>query len=295
MGRRRDYLKYISSLLLFGSNGIVAAKIALPSAEIVFWRTLIGSALLLALFAAGRGRLSLRRCGRECARVALSGVAMGLSWIFLYAAYALVGVSVASLAYYCAPVLVMAASPALFGERLRPRAVAGLGIVLAGVVLANGAVQGTLNRAGLLCGAGSALAHAAMVLLSKKAPHVQGLENATVQLVCSFLTVAVYVGARTGLALSVGRGDLAWLLMLGLVNTGFGCYLYFSALGRLSVASVSILGYLEPLSAVLLAVLLLHERLSPMQWLGAAMVIGGAVLGESGERPAADRPGTNKD
>lgn len=54
----RAYLKYISALMLFGSNGVVASHISLSSYEIVFLRTLIGSAFLAALFSspvAGRG------------------------------------------------------------------------------------------------------------------------------------------------------------------------------------------------------------------------------------------------
>ena len=47
---KRAYIKYISALLLFGSNGIVASHIALNSYEIVLLRTAIGSAFLFLLF-----------------------------------------------------------------------------------------------------------------------------------------------------------------------------------------------------------------------------------------------------
>lgn len=70
------------------------------------------------------------------------------------------------------------------------------------------------------------------------------------------------------------------MLLLGLVNTGFGCWLYFSSIGTLPVQTVSVLGYLEPLSAVLFSVVLLHEALTPARWLGAAMIVGGAMAAE---------------
>jgi len=47
---KKSYLKYIASLLLFGSNGIVASYIPLSSVEIVFTRTLIGSLFLILIF-----------------------------------------------------------------------------------------------------------------------------------------------------------------------------------------------------------------------------------------------------
>jgi drug/metabolite transporter (DMT)-like permease len=48
----------------------------------------------------------------------ISGMAMGTSWIFLYEANKQVGVSIATLAYYCGPVFVMILSPILFREKM---------------------------------------------------------------------------------------------------------------------------------------------------------------------------------
>jgi len=52
---RKAFVKYLSALLLFGLNGIVASRIPLNSYEIVFLRTLIGSILLTAVFLVGKG------------------------------------------------------------------------------------------------------------------------------------------------------------------------------------------------------------------------------------------------
>ena len=56
---KNAYLKYFAALLIFGMNGIVASKIALSSYEIVLTRTLIGSLLLLAVFALSRQKVHL--------------------------------------------------------------------------------------------------------------------------------------------------------------------------------------------------------------------------------------------
>lgn len=66
--------------------------------------------------------------------------------------------------------------------------------------------------------------------------------------------------------------------MLGLINTGVGCYCYFSLIGSLPAQSVAICGYLEPLFAVLLSVLILHETMRPLQILGAVLIIGGTAF-----------------
>ena len=106
------------------------------------------------------------------------------------------------------------------------------------------------------------------------------MENAVIQLTVSFLTVAVFVGFKQHFIIHIPFEEWKWILLLGLVNTGFGCYLYFSPLSKLSVQTVAICGYLEPLSAVFFAALILGERMSLMQIAGAVCIIGGAMLGE---------------
>lgn len=112
------YFKYISALLLFGMNGIVASKIDMNSYEIVLLRTMIGSLLLIAIFFLGKGKLTFYKNKKDFAFLAVSGAAMGTSWMFLYEAYTRIGVSVASLCYYCGPVIVMILSPIIFKEKL---------------------------------------------------------------------------------------------------------------------------------------------------------------------------------
>lgn len=61
----KAFIKYISALLLFGLNGIVASHIPLNSYEIVFLRTLIGSILLIALFLIGKGKFRIKAYERD--------------------------------------------------------------------------------------------------------------------------------------------------------------------------------------------------------------------------------------
>lgn len=273
--------KYLSALLLFGLNGIVASHIALSSYEIVFLRTMIGSMLLIALFVSGKGKFHLRENKRDLLFIVLSGVAMGTSWMFLYEAYQQIGVSYASLLYYCGSVIVMILSPILFKERLTRPKITGFLIVLVGIVLVNGKMAaGHGKAAGLFCGAMSAVMYFFIVTLNKKSEKITGMENALVQLTVSFLTVALFVGVKQGFVIHVPAEAWPWILVLGIVNTGIGCYLYFSPLSKLPVQTVAITGYLEPLSAVVFAALLLGERMSVLQITGAACIIGGAVLGE---------------
>lgn len=277
----KSFIKYIAALLLFGLNGIVASHIPLNSYEIVFLRTLIGSALLIALFLLGKGAFHIKTYKRDTLFIVLSGVAMGTSWMFLYEAYQQIGVSLSSLLYYCGPVIVMIVSPLIFHEKLTAPKVLGFATVVVGILLVNGhAADGDSNMWGLFCGAMSAVMYSFMVTLNKQSKNISGMENSVIQLVVSFLTVAVFTGIKQGFTIHVPTAAWPWVLVLGIVNTGIGCYLYFSPLSKIPVQTVAVCGYLEPLSAVVFAALLLGEEMTVIQIIGAACIIGGAMIGE---------------
>ena len=278
---KASYLKYIFALLLFGSNGIVASLIHLSSYEIVLLRTLIGSLLLIAIFFIAREKLTFYKYKTQSIFLAVSGIAMGTSWIFLYEAYDEIGVSLASLAYYCGPVIVMILSPFLFGEKLTRIKVCSFLVVLVGIFLVNGtAFENGVSVWGLACGLLSAICYSLMVMFNKKAKDITGLENSMLQLFMAFITVAIFVGIKQGYRMEIDTQSIIPILVLGLLNTGIGCYFYFSSIGKLPVQTVAICGYLEPLSAVLFSVIFLKETMLPIQIIGAVLIIGGAILGE---------------
>ena len=96
----------------------------------------------------------------------------------------------------------------------------------------------------------------------------------------SFITVAIFVGIKQGFNIFFVKGDILPVLVLGLINTGLGCYLYFTSIGSLNASTVSVCGYIEPLCAVLFSVLLLGENMSVIQIIGAVLIIGGAIVAE---------------
>ena len=171
----KAFVKYLSALLLFGLNGYVASHIAMNSYEIVFLRTLIGSALLIVLFLLNKGKIHLKGNRRDTFFIILSGIAMGACWLFLYEAYQQIGVSFASLLYYCGPVIVMIMSPVIFKEKLTKSKTAGFLIVLSGIVLVNGKTAGEGNAWGLFCGAMSAVMLFLIVTTNKLSREITGM------------------------------------------------------------------------------------------------------------------------
>ena len=118
------------------------------------------------------------------------------------------------------------------------------------------------------------------LLWYKKPPAITGLENTLLQLIISFLTVSTFIGFKQGFVMEITSSSILPILVLGLLNTGIGCYFYFSSIDSLPIQTVAILGYLEPLSAVLFSVIILNESMSPLQIIGAVLIISGAVFSE---------------
>ena len=288
-------ITYLAALLLFGSNGIIAAAIALPSSDIVLLRTFLGAlSLVIILVATQRHKLQAPSRPREAAALILSGAALGASWIFLFRAYQTIGVGISSLLYYCGPIIVMALSPFIFGEKLTGGKIAGFIAVACGAFLiAAQGLGGSMPISGIVCGIASAFCYALMVIASKGAPHIEGLENSTLQVSAAFATALVLTlitqGVPSFFSPSIATGiDWRAVAMLGVVNTGLGCLLYFSAVAKLPVQTVAVVGYLEPLSAVVFSVALLGEAMTPIRLMGAALIIGGAIFCElAGKRASA--------
>jgi len=278
---KKAYFKYIAALLMFGSNGIVASYILLNSYEIVFLRTLIGSLFLILVFMLSKQKAQFWKNKSHFLYLVISGVAMGASWIFLFEAYAQIGVSIATLAYYCGPVIVMILSPVIFKEKATVAKLLGFSTVVIGMLYVNGQAlsQGIISW-GLIYGILSAIMYAMMVVFNKQAVSITGLENSMCQLITSFMAVAIFIGLKQGFSVNILQGNLIPILLLGVVNTGIGCYLYFSSIGDLPVQTVSICGYLEPFSALIFSAAILGEKLTLVQIAGAVLILGGAAFGE---------------
>ena len=221
---------YLVALLICGSNGIVASYINLPSYQIVFFRMMLGALFLGVLLLTTHSKPSCIDHASQIKYLIFSGLALGLQWSLLFEAYRQVGVGVATLEYYCGPIIVMALSPILFHERLTWQKVSGLVVVMVGMGLIVGyGVGEKLSLTGLSFGAIAAILYAAMIISNRYAPDIKGIENTTIQLGIGALFVGLLTLVLHGIELPPDGSSVNWgaLVLLGLFNTGVGGGLYF--------------------------------------------------------------------
>lgn len=276
----QNTLKYLASLFIFGFNGIFASYVDATSAQIVFLRVLIGTVVLLVAFAVCRKPVTCLEHKRALGFLALSGAAMGLQWLLLFEAFNHIGVGMATLLNYCGPIIVIALAPFVFKERMTWNKVVGIMVVVGGVLLLNGSASGSLDLVGIACGLGAAALYAVMVTFSKKASAIKGLENTVIQMLSGVAVVFIVLIIKGEANVSLPLHSVPAMLELGILGTGAACLLYFSGIGTMKAQTVAVLGYLEPLGAVVLSALILGEAMTWLQLLGAACVIGGACMAQ---------------
>lgn len=274
--------RYVLSVVLFGTIGFCLRFVKLPSEIVVMCRGLIGSAFILLFRLFTGAKPDLKAIRKNLRWLLLSGACLGFNWIFLFAAYLTTTVAAASLVNYTAPIMLVAAAPILYKERLSGRKLLCIFAALVGVVLISGLIGGESVRLdGIFYAFLAALGFAALVVFNKKLDGITPYDRAVTQLFVSALVVLPYVLWRNlGTALTLDPLSVGITIMLGVLQTGVAYILYFGSITEIPVTTFAVLGYLEPAINVLSSALVLNEPMGLSGWLGAALIIGAAVVSE---------------
>ena len=220
----------------------------------------------------------------------ISGGMIGFNWMLLFEAYRYTTIAVATLCYYMAPVLLIAFSPLLFKEKLTGRQIVCVLLAALGMVLVSGALDGSgLNDGamnGIALALGSAVLYALITAVNRKyLGPVDAYDKTIVQLGAAGLVLVPYLLLTGGFAgLRVTPLSAGLMLLVSLTHTAIPYALYFGAMVRLPTQTVALMSYLDPITALLLSALVLHEPLTPAGLAGAALVLGATLLSELWER-----------
>ncbi|MBN1240597.1 MAG: DMT family transporter [Gammaproteobacteria bacterium] len=274
-------------VLLWGFTAIFGRLISLPAAPLVWWRMVIVVAALALVPRVWRA-LNAMPPRRRWAYAGI-GVLVALHWLTFYGAIKLANASVGATCIAFATVLIALIEPVLTRRRFAPRELL-LGVaVLPGVALVVGGVPQGM-RLGIVVGALSALLVAVFGSLNKRLVHdadalaVTALELGAGTLALTLLGPALLPlfgasggGGAAGASLLVlpGTADAVYLLVLALACTLLPFALSLVALRHMSAFSAQLAVNLEPIYAILLAMLLLGEQreLTPQFYAGVVIIL----------------------
>lgn len=275
-GSAKPVAEAVAAAALWGSIGVVYRLGVMHGASppwLILGRPLAASVFSLAAFLAGWGRPS---------KWSLAVGLLGLAPLYLsyFLAVAEVGAALASILLYTAPIWVTLLSP-LVGDRVSGRAVAYAATGLAGVVLLVEPWGSPYSAKGIVLGLVSGVSYAAYMLLARLGQR-RGASPVEVSLY-AFPFAALGVAAVMQPDSGPGMVDLLYVAYLAVMGTIVPYLLSARALASLEASRVAVVSLVEPLTAVILAWLILGETLSPVQVLGAGLVVAAAAAAGKGE------------
>lgn len=287
---RKSLVMFISSMLIFGTIGIFRRYIPLPSALLACCRGVIGAAFLLVLTLTKKGRERQKLGTKKTAVLIIMGALIGINWLLLFEAYNYTTVATATLCYYMEPTIVILLSPLVFREKLTLKKgicalVAVLGMVFVSGVMENG-VPTLAELKGVLLGLGAAVLYATVVIINKKMPGVEVYQKTTIQLLAAAIIMVPYLLLTENFAeVKFNTTAVIMLLIVGLVHTGVAYALNFGSMEGLRGQSIALFSYLDPVTALILSALILHETMSGWGITGAVLILGAALISEFNGKP----------
>lgn len=271
----RAWLQIHFCVVLWGFTAILGKLISLAALPLVWWRMVLVSAALLLV---GKFWSGLRGLSSRLIWIyAGIGAVVALHWLTFYGSIKLSNASVAATCMALAPVFIAFVEPLLARRRFDPRELLFGLAVIPGVMLVVGGTPGGM-RLGIAVGAVSAFFVAIFGSLNKRfigqsaALTVTGIEMAAG---AAFLTVlAPFLGGESLFVLPAHQ-DAVYMLVLAFGCTLLPFALSLVALRQLTAFTTALAVNMEPVYAIVLAILLLGEQreLEPSFYLGVAIIV----------------------
>ncbi|MDQ0970345.1 drug/metabolite transporter (DMT)-like permease [Neobacillus niacini] len=271
-------------MIIFGTIGLVVRYIDLSSSERALLSSFIGCIFLTLILFIMKKKLSWNLVKSNALFLFLSSIALGGNWIFLYKSYDHTTIANATLGYYFAPVFVMILSPFVLREQLSFKKMGCIGFAIIGMLLIVGegvSASKSEDILGLSYGLIAAAFYAALLLLNKFIKDLGKLELTIIQLGTTALLLTPYVFFTEGFGIfEVSSSSIPFILILGVINTGIGFWLFFSGMAKLKGQSIAMLSYVDPFVAILISAIILQEQMTFIQILGGTLLLGSTFISE---------------
>ncbi|GAA0325391.1 EamA family transporter [Morganella psychrotolerans] len=205
-------------------------------------------------------------------------------WLLFVSAYRLPG-GVAATVGAVQPLIVLLLSRMVLGNVLKPLAVLAALSGIGGVALLLLTPQAKPDTLGIIAGLAGAFSMAAGTVLSRRwQPDVSPLTFTTWQLTAGgLLLLPVSLLLEPALP-PLTMLNITGLVYLGLIGAALTYLLWFRGLAILGPNSVASLGFLSPLTAVLLGWFILDQQLSLLQCTGVLVIVGSVWLSQVANR-----------
>lgn len=264
------------------SLALIAA--GLSNLDVLSYRWSV-AAIVLVIYALSKKKSLRLNSFDEVWKIILLSALRAITSITLLIGYANIASGIASTINFMYPVVVTLCMMILFGEQKSWINIGAIGLSLLGVYLmASGdglRVEGGDTALGLTCSLISALSFAAYYIVMKRAK-ADKIEVVKLTTWIMLMSAVYFIAANfifNGKMTIVTDGKL-WIsiLGLGLWATMVSNFTGVKAVRRIGPTLTSIMGALQPLTAVILGVAFLDEHLSVMTVIGIGLIMAAVMI-----------------
>ena len=285
-------LKIVIAMVIWGSLGIFIRFIELPPPEITFMRSAIAGIVLLVItrytMPTSVLQSEIKHVQKNLVPLILSGFLLAGNWALLFQAYKYTTIANATLSYYLAPLIAVLLSPLFIkSDDYSWRKFIAIFIALGGLYLiisnqGSALSAGLDHMQGIAYGCVAAFLYAGVVICNKRIVGIHPQLRTVTQLLLSVIVILPLILIRGQLHFN-DMTTVIFLLIVGLVHTALACTLYFPSIEHVSVLKVSVLSYIDPLTAMFFGFVFLQESLTLWQIVGGILILGSAFYSQRAE------------
>lgn len=269
---RTGSLQMIAAMLISGTIGALVVFSQQPIANVIFWRCVFATITLFILgMLSGNWRSHLNR--KVVLIAALGGVALVVNWMLLFAAYSRTSIGLATVLYNTQPLMLVGMGVFILKEKVsRSRwlwlAASFVGMLL---VLSSGLSHGGNSGwlLGIVMALGAAFFYALTALITRQLKGVPPQQIALVQVAVGTLLLLPLVDFQQHMTFT----HWGIVAMLGIVHTGIMYQLLYGAIQKLPTSITASLSFIYPIVAVIVDRFVFNHSLSPIQFIGGAMIL----------------------
>ncbi|GBE04209.1 MAG TPA: hypothetical protein ENH45_03620 [Nitrospirae bacterium] len=273
------YLKIIVAILIWSSLGIFIRKIELPNECIIFYSALIAGVIqLISLLVSGLLKEERQKNAdpRSAFFLVLSPLCFIANTMLFYFAFRNTTIANAVLTHYTAPIFVAIMAPLLLKEKIKGTtwlaitfSSLGLWFILGSDNPFSSMTEGSRESLGIIAGAMSGLGYAFLILTVKRIASVYSslfiifIQNSITTLILLPFIFDVTMPSQA----------LPYLLIMGIFHSTIAPVLYVQGFRSVKANEAAVLGYFEPVGAIILAFIFLHEVPGIEALLGGALIL----------------------
>lgn len=273
-GNKAGLLSVIGSMFVFGTIGVFVKESGQSAFNIVFFRCLF-AAVCLGIYAAGTSQIkTIYFKPKVLWPLMASGAALAFNWVFLFKAFELTSITTGIIFYYTQPFILIFFGFLFFKETIKKHHLFWTTLAFTGLILSTGALNDGIAITNITQGAmlaiSAAALYAAVVIITK---YYQNIPPVFIVFMQTSIGVILLFPFTHLSDVPLLGNHWIFLISLGAVHTALAYLFFYRGVQVLGTAIIAVLGFIDPVVAILSDILMYDQHIGYLQCAGIAMIL----------------------